>query len=120
MQTESRLGELESRLSDAITLAAAAERNVSNVQRRSPAGVLLDWIAAGLLFPLQAGYGALMLPMKVAGGALGMVEEAVGGKMRKEMRTATGRGSGSGVERERERDRRRERGARLKKGGGFT
>ena len=73
MQTESRLGELESRLSDAITLAAAAERNVGNVQRRSPAGVLLDGIAAGLLFPLQAGYRALMLPMKVAGGALGMV-----------------------------------------------
>ncbi|KAL8796475.1 MAG: hypothetical protein Q9195_001149 [Heterodermia aff. obscurata] len=33
MQTESRLVDLESRLSDAITLAAAAERNVSNVQR---------------------------------------------------------------------------------------
>ena len=118
MQTESRLADLESRLSDAITLAAAAERNVSNVQRRSTTGVLLDWVAAGLLLPLQAGYSALMLPLKVAGGALGMVEGTVGVKVRKEIRTATGRGSGSGVERDR--DRRRERGGRLKKGGGFT
>lgn len=116
MQTESRLADLESRLSDAITLAAAAERNVHNFNRKSYAAVLVEWASAAVLLPLQAGYAAAMVPVRVAGGAWGMVQGFVGGKVRKEVRTAvgTGRGSGgSGVERDR--DRRREKG-RVKKG----
>lgn len=116
MQTESRLADLESRLSDAITLAAAAERNVHNFNRKSYAAVLLEWVSAAVLLPLQAGYTAAMMPVRVAGGALGMVEGFVGGKVRKEVRTAVGigRGSGGGGV-ERDVDRRREKG-RAKKG----
>lgn len=123
MQTESRLSELESRLSDAITLAAAAERNVSNINRKSAPAMLVEWISVAVLFPLQAGYGALMFPMRIVSGALGWVEGVVGGKVRREIRTAVGTGKergsgGSGMERERDRDRRREKGGRVKKGGG--
>ena len=109
MQTESRLADLESRLSDAITLAAAAERNVSNISRKSYAGVLIDWASAAILLPIQAGYSLVMLPVRVAGGALGLVEDFARGKIRKEMKTATGKTNGP------ERDRRREKGGRTKR-----
>ena len=109
MQTEARLADLESRLSDAITLAAAAERNVSNFSRKSYAAILLDWASAAILLPIQAGYSLVMLPVRVAGGALGLVEDVARGKIRKEMKTATGKTNGP------ERDRRREKGGRTKR-----
>ena len=109
MQTEARLADLESRLSDAITLAAAAERNVSNFSRKSYATMLLDWASAAILLPIQAGYSLVMLPVRVAGGALGLVEDVARGKIRKEMKTATGKTNGP------ERDRRREKGGRTKR-----
>ena len=115
MQTEARLSDLKSRLSDAITLAAAAERNVNKFNRKSHTGVLLDWVSAAMALPLQAVYGALKLPMRLASGALGFIDDVVGSEVRAEMRTATGRGAGGeggGVER----DRRRERGSRARRG----
>ena len=109
MQTESRLADLESRLADAITLAAAAERNISNFSRKSYTAMLLDWASAAILLPIQAGYSLVMLPVWVAGGALGFVDEVARGKIRKEMKTATGKTNGP------ERDRRREKGGRTKR-----
>ena len=111
MQTESRLAELEGRLSDAITLAAAAERNVTKFSRKSSSAVLLDWVSAATLFPIQAGYNLIMLPARVAARALSMIDQIVRGKMRKEIKTATGKTNGP------ERDRRREKGGRVKRGG---
>lgn len=110
MQTEARLADLESRLSDAIALAAAAERNVSNISRKSTAAALLDWGSAAVLFPIHAGYSLVMLPIRLTGGALGLVDEVARGKIRKEIKTATGKTSVP------ERDRRRERGGRAKRG----
>ena len=98
MQTESRLQDLEARMSDAITLAAAAERSsYSKSPRRGSAFVLLDWICASVVLPLQAVWTVVSLPAKVTSTALGAAEGFVGRKVRREMRTAT-RGSG-GVER---------------------
>ena len=114
MQTESRLGDLEARLTDAITLAAAAERNVSNFSRKSYAAMLFEWVSAALLLPWQAAYSLAILPLRFTGSALGVVDGVARGKIRKEMRTATGRTSGS------ERDRRREKGPRVKKGACHT
>lgn len=98
MQTESRLQDLEARMSDAITLAAAAERSsYSTTSRRGSAFVLLDWICAAVVLPVQAAWTVASLPAKVASTTLDAVEGYVGRKVRREMRTAT-RGSG-GVER---------------------
>lgn len=94
MQTESRLQDLEARMSDAITLAAAAERtSYLKTSRRGSAFVLLDWICAAVVLPVQAAWTLGSLPAKAATTALGAAEGYVGRKVRREMRTAT-RGSG--------------------------
>lgn len=63
MQTESRLLDLEARLADAISLAAAAAQN-NQRQRYNLWTKLVEWIASGVVLPLQA-FGALAsLPFK--------------------------------------------------------
>ena len=103
MQTESRLQGLESKLADAITLAAAAERSsqASKQRRRSGVVVMLDWAASAVLIPLQLAWTVVTLPGKLVSGVVGYVEEVVGRKYKREMKTA-GRapdGSKLGVER---------------------
>ena len=92
LQTESRLQDLESRMADAITLAAAAERGHS-AARRGSAAVLLDWLCAIIVVPIKAAYSAVTLPFKAAALFLGWLEGWAGRQMRVEMRTA-GRGGG--------------------------
>jgi DNA uptake protein ComE-like DNA-binding protein len=62
MQTESRLLDIEARLTDAISLAAAAAQN--GQQRYGFMSMLVDWIAAGLVLPLQAVGVLASLPFK--------------------------------------------------------
>lgn len=104
MQTESRLQELESKLADAITLAAAAERSsqASNQRRNSSVVMVVDWISWAVMLPVQIVWAAVSWPGKVLGGVVAWVEDFVGGKVRRELRTARARpgvGSGSGGER---------------------
>lgn len=98
IQTESRLQELESRMSDAITLAAAAERssNMTSSRRGSSALVVFDWVSTAVFLPLQATWAIVSLPAKVAGTVMGMLEDYVGNKVRREMRTAGRTSSGHG------------------------
>lgn len=105
LQTESRLQELEKRLGDAITLAAAAERwSQSNLQRRgSGIGLMVDWIATMAYLPFQIGWTLIAIPGNVIGGAISQTEGYIGQKIKREMQTA-GRGdtrSGSGSEKRR-------------------
>lgn len=51
-QTESRLQDLESRLNDAISLAAAAAN--SGQRNRTFTGILVEWGATAVVLPLQA------------------------------------------------------------------
>lgn len=51
-QTESRLHDLESRLSDAISLAAAAAN--SGQRNRNFGGIVVEWVATALVLPIQA------------------------------------------------------------------
>ena len=90
MQTESRLQDLESRMSDAITLAAAAERssNAQKTNRGSSALTLLDWICATVVLPVQAAWAVLSLPARAATTMLGSMEGYVGRKVHREMKTA--------------------------------
>lgn len=100
MQIESRLQDLEARMSDAITLAAAAERNISksNLKRGSYILVLLDWVSRGLLLPVQVMWATLSLPARLACSMWGIVEGYVGNKIRREIKTAgrTGVSGGHG------------------------
>ena len=107
LQTESRLQELESRLGDAITLAAAAERSsLSNRQRRgSGVGLVADWIAIAALLPFQIGWSVVSFPGRIISGVVTQVEDYVGLKIKREMKTAgkveTRAGNGSGSEKKR-------------------
>jgi len=61
-QTESRLQELEARLNDAISLAAAAANN--GQRQRGFTGIIVEWAATAIVLPVQA-FGALAaLPLK--------------------------------------------------------
>ena len=87
LQTEARLRDLESRMNDAITLAAAAERSHA-ASRRGYASILLEWICAALVMPAQAMYTMLSLPPRTAFKVLGLLEGYVGKQVQVEMRTA--------------------------------
>ena len=61
-QTEARLHDLEARLNDAISLAAAAANN--GHRQRGLSGIAVEWAATAIVLPLQA-FGALaVLPFK--------------------------------------------------------
>ncbi|KAL8646399.1 MAG: hypothetical protein Q9210_006165 [Variospora velana] len=98
MQTESRLQGLESRMSDAITLAAAAERssNMTSGRRGSSVLILFDWISTAALLPLQATWVIVSLPAKLVSNMIGILEDYVGNKVRREMKTAGRTSSGHG------------------------
>ncbi|KAI4165678.1 MAG: hypothetical protein LQ342_000620 [Letrouitia transgressa] len=98
MQVESRLQDLEARMSDAITLAAAAERNISksNLKRGSYVLVLLDWLSRGLLLPVQVVWAVVSLPASLACSMWGIMEGYVGNKIRREMKTAGRTGASGG------------------------
>jgi hypothetical protein len=97
MQTESRLQDLESRMADAITLAAAAERNNSHTLKHGSALTLLDWVCAAVVFPVHTIRVCINLPAKVARSTFMAVEGYVIRKVRRRARVM-GRGDGGEVE----------------------
>lgn len=97
LQTESRLQDLEKRLGDAITLAAAAERSSQSSRQRTGSGVglvfnLFDDVAAVVSLPIQMCWTVLALPWRLVtslAGSLGAWTDGwVGRKVRREMKTA--------------------------------
>ena len=90
LQTESRLQELEKRMTDAITLAAAAERSSQSGQQRRGLGLSLvaDSITAIALLPMQIGLSIIAFPGYVISGLASQVEGYVGQKIKREMKTA--------------------------------
>ena len=105
MQTESRLVDLEKRMTDAITLAAAAERTSQSNRQRSGSSIslLFDYVATVAMLPIRVAWGSVTLPGRLIAGMVGQVEGYMGRKIRRELRTA-GRGDGrfsSGSERRR-------------------
>lgn len=90
LQTEARLQDLESRMSDAITLAAAAERSISSqtARRTSSTLTLLDWLCSAVVLPVQATWALFSLPAKLAATALDrVVERYLGTKKKKKTTT---------------------------------
>ncbi|CZR54602.1 uncharacterized protein PAC_04486 [Phialocephala subalpina] len=77
-QTDSRLHELEARLNDAISLAAAAANNAQ--QKRGFTGVLIEWAATAVVLPVQAVGWLVGLPFRMAVGVLEYGKRKVQGK----------------------------------------
>ncbi|TVY16427.1 hypothetical protein LARI1_G007217 [Lachnellula arida] len=67
-QTESRLLDLEARLSDAISLAAAAANN--GQKNRGFTGVIVEWVATAIVLPIQAFGSLASLPFKTIKGTV--------------------------------------------------
>lgn len=89
-QTESKLHDLESRLNDAISLAAAA---ANNTQHQGFAGIIVEWAASAVVLPIQA-FGALVtLPLKAATGLVHWGKGKIGGQkpISREKKLANGR-----------------------------
>jgi hypothetical protein len=77
IQTESKLQELEARLNDAISLAAAAANN--GLRQRGFTGIIADFTAASVILPLQL-FGALTrLPFKILTSTIGFGRNMVTG-----------------------------------------
>ncbi|KAI9677433.1 MAG: hypothetical protein M1817_006387 [Caeruleum heppii] len=85
MQTESRLQDLEARLSDALSLAAAAAQSGQR-QRPGFAAILINWLCAAVVLPVQAIVGMMTLPAKVAGTFFTTVRYATAGPKRQTVR----------------------------------
>jgi hypothetical protein len=69
MQTEARLVDLEARLSDVLSLAAAAQSGQRSINELID--IMFNWIWAALLLPIQMIWGLLSLPATAAGRILG-------------------------------------------------
>lgn len=93
MQTESRLQDLEYRMADAITLAAAAERSIAQRPKHSSALTLLDWVCAVIVLPVQTIMVCINLPARAVRTTVTAVEGYISRQARKQIRV-TGRGSG--------------------------
>jgi hypothetical protein len=79
MQTESRLLDLEARLADAISLAAAAAQTGQRL-RYGLWSILVEWIVTAIVLPLQA-FGALAsLPFKTIVALIGFGKTTIIGK----------------------------------------
>ncbi len=93
LQTESRLQDVEKRMNDAITLAAAAERSSQSHRQGRGSGVIMmmDWAASLVLLPMQVLWAIMSFPGKILASSVAYVEDVVGKKVRRELKTA-GRG----------------------------
>ena len=94
MQTESRLQDLEYRMADAITLAAAVERSITQRPKHSSAFTLLDWVCAVIVIPVQTIMVCTNLPAKAVRTTVKAVEGYIGGNKAQKQIRGTGRGSG--------------------------
>ncbi|RAL63365.1 hypothetical protein DID88_003788 [Monilinia fructigena] len=77
-QTESRLLDLEARLNDAISLAAAAAAN--NSQKRGTFGIVFDWTSSAMTLPLQAFGTIASLPFKTLLAVVNYTKFLLGGQ----------------------------------------
>lgn len=97
LQTEQRFGRVEARAGDALALAAAAQRNEEG--RSGFARVLLEWVCACVIVPVQFGVSVLGLPGRVVSGSLDAVKGMLGWKVRPKSRAKGKMEAGSAARR---------------------
>lgn len=76
MQTEARLNELEARLRDALSLAAAAARNG---QKPGLVFRALEWIGGLIVYWTRSAWAVLVYPVYVAGNCLASIKRWITG-----------------------------------------
>lgn len=89
-QTESRLLDLEARLNDAISLAAAAANN--GQRHRGFTAIIIEWIATAVVLPLQAFSAIASLPFKTIAALLKYGKASVSGPRASDKRKNTTNG----------------------------
>ncbi|KAL2074947.1 hypothetical protein VTL71DRAFT_8727 [Oculimacula yallundae] len=89
-QTESRLHDLESRLNDAISLAAAAANNTQN--RRGITGVIVDIVS----LPVQAVSAMASMPLSLAAGVVNWAKGRIIGQSQRPASSGRERKLGNG------------------------
>jgi len=92
MQTESRLLDLEARLNDAISLAAAAANNSHHARNRNIMVVFVEWLAKGVVLPVQVVGTLVALPFRMMIAAVGVGRKAVGASERSQRSVGTEKG----------------------------
>ena len=100
LQTDQRFGRLEAQAGDALALAAAAQRK--EAARSGFALVLLEWVCACVVVPVQTVVSVLGLPGRVVSGSLNAVRGMLGWKVSSKVRakgkkTETGSSTRQGV-----------------------
>jgi hypothetical protein len=91
LQTEARLQDLESRLKDVVVLAAAAQRNAEN-RPNNFVLILLNWMCAAVVLPIQYLWLLVQLPVRVMERVLDFVRKSLGlrpGKTPRQVRQGT-------------------------------
>jgi hypothetical protein len=77
-QTDSRIQELEARLNDAISLAAAAANN--NQRQHGFTGIIVEWAATAIVLPIQTLAAIARLPFKTLNALIGFGRKRVTGQ----------------------------------------
>lgn len=77
-QTESKLQEIEARLNDAISLAAAVANN--GLRPHGFTGIIVEWAATAVVLPLQALSVIARLPFKTLNALIGFGRKRVTGQ----------------------------------------
>ncbi|KAL1878984.1 hypothetical protein Plec18167_004279 [Paecilomyces lecythidis] len=77
LQIESELQKLETRVQDAIALAAAAQRSTAG-GHQNYALILLDWVCAIVVLPVQATWALASMPSRIATWGLFHVKSVLG------------------------------------------
>jgi len=90
-QTESRLREIESRLNDAISLAAAAANN--GQKQKSFTGIVVEWVATAIVLPVHAFGAVASLPFKVITALIEHVKASVAGQKQSDQKFSHGKPS---------------------------
>ena len=100
LQTEQRLQDLESRLQDALVLAAAAQRSVAKRPDDNFLLVLLNWVSAAIVLPMQVGWEMATVPMRAVSWGFSFTRSPYAAKREREregMRRRV-RGGGAGYQ----------------------
>jgi len=96
-QTESRLLDLEARLNDAISLAAAAANHAQ--KQKGFTSIIIDWTATAIALPLQAIGTLARLPFKTIIALINFVKASVSGQPQADKKKSTnGKFSGHRVQ----------------------
>lgn len=76
LQTEARLQDLESRLKDVVVLAAAAQRNAEN-RPKNFFFILLNWMCAIIVLPVQSLWFVVRLPARAVQEAAVLIPKSL-------------------------------------------